>query len=601
MTERRLNGTPGPQTLDLRKLATLVRLKLKQKILRRELPRLIALAIIKKLTARQQLRYQSTFLRANEPIIEAYRRRLVQRFNELERMVLGRMKESRRVIGKQARRKDGFNVTQWLTDRAAWQAELTQDGYHFTGQALDLGGNSQLEHLGAGVSFDQTDPRAISWVQQNAKNAAFAITNTQYEALRLTLMEGIADGDTIAQLRKRLMAKMDIARKRAEMIARTETLKASNRGSLLGMQQSGVVEGKSWLAAADRRTCPMCSEVDGMTMPLDEPFFEKSDKPITFNNPGEEYEGPELPEGGVEFTFDYETIQHPPLHPSCLLPGTRCETPGGIIAGLRAWYRGKAIKLTFSDGSELSVTPNHMLLTPNGFASAQLLCKGGDVLYCPDFKGVVASNPNDNPGPALIEDIIESLTVNRSMFVRSVPVSAEYLHNDARFVDGNIDVIGADSFLWGSIQAASPEQIEAKNFTASDSDLSKLSSAGNLTSMLKRLAFVADGGMSGLRKPSSFYLRRLGHAKEHSLTTGAGGYAEGAEPPDNRTPGNIKELRELLDRFSDLIKFKKITKVNVFSYHGPVYDLHTLTSLYISNGIISSNCRCTLLAILKET
>jgi len=75
----------------------------------------------------------------------------------------------------------------------------------------------------------------------------------------------------------------------------------------------------------------------------------------------------------------------PPFHPNCLLPGPQIKSSGGIIAGMRARYNGKAVKVTLTNGSNVSVTVNHLFLTPKGFAPAHLLRKGDDIFYCPDF------------------------------------------------------------------------------------------------------------------------------------------------------------------------------------------------------------------------
>jgi len=304
----------GSQSVDYGRLADLVRRKLGRELLKRKIAELVARKIAEAETEAEKEDAQDAFVELNDSHVEAYRRELVKTFNAMYQEVLDNLAGVRKLYGKKARAKDKFDVDKWIFDRQKWQAELTQDNYYFCGEALADGGQSAIDGtVGGGISFDQTDPRAIEWLQGNAKNAAFAITNTQYEALRMTLMEGIADGDTIAQLRNRISEQLRIARERAELIARTETLKASNRGRLIGMSQSGVVEGKQWLATYDRRTCPMCAEMDGVTMgPLDKPFFEEGDS-FTFQGTEET----PAPRGGVTYRFDYEEVQHPPLHPDC--------------------------------------------------------------------------------------------------------------------------------------------------------------------------------------------------------------------------------------------------------------------------------------------
>lgn len=67
-------------------------------------------------------------------------------------------------------------------------------------------------------------------------------------------------------------------RQRALLIARTETIAASNAGQLLQWEQAvrdGLLRGteqKRWSTARDERTCPVCRPLDGVTVPMDATF-----------------------------------------------------------------------------------------------------------------------------------------------------------------------------------------------------------------------------------------------------------------------------------------------------------------------------------------
>jgi len=87
------------------------------------------------------------------------------------------------------------------------------------------------------------------------------------------------------------------------MIARTETIRASNFGAEEAYIQSGVVEGKEWLTAFDERTCTSCEEMGGKT----------SGKPRTAKL------GQSFDVSDIDMNFDYTEgeMPYPPLHPSC--------------------------------------------------------------------------------------------------------------------------------------------------------------------------------------------------------------------------------------------------------------------------------------------
>jgi len=256
-------------------------------------------------------------LKRNLEFILRYRKMMIKRFREMEAEVLGKIKKPKKSIYHGARgewvNKAAFDVDQWLIDRQKWRGTLTKDGKLMTATPLNQAGKEMMDDLGVGTAFDVDDPRAIEWIATNAKNAAWKITDTIYERLRKELMEAVADGESIPKIRERVMQVFErITESRAELIARTEVLKASNRGRWIAMRQSGVVEGKQWEATGDNRVCPRCSEMDGRTMALGKPYFKKGET-VTFTGT----EDNPAPEGGLESTFDYEEIQHPPLHPDC--------------------------------------------------------------------------------------------------------------------------------------------------------------------------------------------------------------------------------------------------------------------------------------------
>lgn len=77
-----------------------------------------------------------------------------------------------------------------------------------------------------------------------------------------------------AQILRQRMA--DITKARAERIARTELVSASNVGQMIGAERAagalGLVMQKEWIATFDQRTRPDHASADGQRVPLDQPF-----------------------------------------------------------------------------------------------------------------------------------------------------------------------------------------------------------------------------------------------------------------------------------------------------------------------------------------
>jgi len=168
-----------------------------------------------------------------------------------------------------------------------------------------------IQEVGADIGFDVADPVVAEFLKEEAGARIRGIAETVRDKLRETLSEGVRAGESIPDLAKRVAAVFDEAKgSRATLIARTETLLASNTAANEAYTQAGVQK-IEWLLAPDYDPSidnGECEPYDGAVTEVGTPFA-----------------------GGVDF---------PPLHPAC-----RCsiapyfETPEGEG---RSLYVGEA-------------------------------------------------------------------------------------------------------------------------------------------------------------------------------------------------------------------------------------------------------------------
>lgn len=126
---------------------------------------------------------------------------------------------------------------------------------------------------------------AIIKVLQNdgLDKLASDITDTTKEQIRRFLIQSTEQNlsmpETIALLRT-----AGITDYRAELIARTETGRAANIGSMVGATSTGLVTMKEWISAQDNRTRREPRDhtdhlvMDGVKLPMDKPFHVPNDK-----------------------------------------------------------------------------------------------------------------------------------------------------------------------------------------------------------------------------------------------------------------------------------------------------------------------------------
>ena len=96
---------------------------------------------------------------------------------------------------------------------------------------------------------------------------------TTRDALREELTEGVRAGEDVRALSKRVREVFDVAdQSRAEMIARTEVVGASNWATYEAHKASGVVDKRAWVATRDGRAREEHLALDGVEVGLTEKF-----------------------------------------------------------------------------------------------------------------------------------------------------------------------------------------------------------------------------------------------------------------------------------------------------------------------------------------
>jgi hypothetical protein len=141
----------------------------------------------------------------------------------------------------------------------------------------------------ASFSFDKTNPNALKWVDDHAADTVEGISDTTREDIK-DLVEQAFQGDfDVDELTDRI-ADLIGDPVRADVIARTETMRASNEGQRQAWDQAvdeGLLTGHEqqvWIITPDDRLCPDC-----------EPFGDVvADLNGTFRAEGVDSDGPPL-------------------------------------------------------------------------------------------------------------------------------------------------------------------------------------------------------------------------------------------------------------------------------------------------------------------
>jgi len=551
-----------------------------------------------------------------------------------------------------------------------------EDVVQQVGLQASMAGREYANEMTEGMVKTAWVPTDWSW-QDDAKQiiSHLKLKPKQYimDKIHHALMTG--EGPPVEELAKNL------GYETGKAIARTVVMNIYIKSALKKWDEDGIQHVKR-LEMEDNKTCPICRALNG-----------------------KEYLVSEL--------LQLPNPQSHDTHENCLLGETPILAPGArkSYVGL---YKGPAIEVVF-EGGRVITTPNHMFLTPTGFASSACLRKGDDIFYYLGFEGPVpGANPDDYREPSPIKDVVHSLSKLPGMISRSVPSSPKDLHGDGMFFDGNIDIVSSNGLLGGNAESRLSKKVCEDGFGWANSSQTPFSRECDLASMLFAMAGSTDCGV-GIRRQGFPFIGReplhsnyvcltassnldasitkpfkyelSGYAKAHTdglcrfplsvclddvrrspfvdsvlygsrLKRSTNGNASLLERPRNnlvrnsealrygvygfskpisfdgdlgfgdtksmldslglgwgswRSPrldddslddcmGHTEGLGDVANRFSRIVSTRKVLEVNVIhpSSHGlHMYDIETSSSLYIANGLVSSNCRGTMTPVIN--
>ncbi len=141
---------------------------------------------------------------------------------------------------------------------------------------------NDIKGLNTGVKFNMVDERTVKelarkkdllYSQKTLNRAKDKKWNLK--ALTSQVTQGILQGESVPDIAKRLAAVSDMNRTSCIRNARTMTTTSENSGRLAGLKEAeekGIVYEKQWMATNDDRTRESHAELDGVSVPVDEPF-----------------------------------------------------------------------------------------------------------------------------------------------------------------------------------------------------------------------------------------------------------------------------------------------------------------------------------------
>lgn len=349
----------------------------------------------------------------------------------------------------------------------------------------------------------------------------------------------------------------------------------------------------------------------------------------------------------------YWTAQ-PHYHSNCVTGDTVIRSGGpSIELGLRRWYEGELVILKTAAGDELSITPNHPVLTERGWVAAGEIQISDQIVKRTRSKRDKRLVPDEEQIPSRIEDIWRALGVSGLV---SVPSTPEDFHGDGAGSKGDINVIPSHGLFGSQIEPAGSQLLdEIGNATAGIRTRvsGSLSPGGYPHAICLGLGSAPNGGVRGRHlshallgrgesvsvqtssAASTWCDRRLGqpasdHGAGSAVLHGQREFACPSEigidqsrrawseivarvnpsrtrfdPPTLETEAERLSVysqlgRDLLIRLSGGIETSSIVHLERVSFAGHVYNLQTAEGWYEANNLIISNCDCSSVPVFSD-
>lgn len=167
--------------------------------------------------------------------------------------------------------------------------ELEDLGAPSVGTAWDIRAEETMARLARGeVTLPgRKDPKLPKRSLNTAKDVSWNMRQ-----LNSSVLQGVLQGESIPQIKKRLLPIVNNNANSAVRAARTMVTAAENGGrmdSYVDLDKEGVALEKVWIATPDERVREWHLSMDGQTQPLDKPFVDGNGEELMF--PGDTSKG----------------------------------------------------------------------------------------------------------------------------------------------------------------------------------------------------------------------------------------------------------------------------------------------------------------------
>lgn len=448
-----------------------------------------------------------------------------------------------------------------------------------------------------------------TYVQRNT-SLIKSLSDDVVKRVEQIVYDGKLNGWSATRVSKELQGQLKIAQGRANLIA-TDQLSSLNADLNQYRNEALGIKHYRWVTRGDARVRSLHRQLNGQRF---------------------EYGKPTGAEGGL-----------PPGKPVRCFPGhSKVDAMCLVNRAYRRFYSGKLTQIVTKSGKTIQSTPNHPHLTVNGWRAAHEI-KVGDHVVNVGNQGIFTLDADTKNCVSSIQEHFDFFALVFGS--KSTDGMLGDFHGDG-LVDHDIDIVDIKGELRLAEESLISKGFKQEDFTMSDDDrLSFLATLRNIQGVLplNRLSSHSFVGLFGevfsllfvesthaneirFRAIAEFYsfaLKICGDAlsrqfvpftqsedaiTSHVLTNksiyvdlfriwwgavmSAHDMAGFSHPSADAIGANSFRFSDLADVHAIDVEFDAVIDNFVTDFSGHVYNLETDSGWYLSEGILTKNCRC---------
>lgn len=280
------------------------------------------------------------------------------------------------------------------------------------------------------------------------------------------------------------------------------------------------------------------------------------------------------------------------MHPNCVPGETLVAAETGVEAAYARWYEGEVVVIHTASGRELTITPNHPVLTSRGWVPAGELVESDHLIrYHGSVERDALSDPDHEGDETPISEVYETLRKASGVPPRRVPVTAEQFHGDG-VSDTEVDVVLADRLLRHDGQPVRLDLTPENKLLLRGVRPGTLLAQSALLQVGEAALHPAHRVMSSLDAPGT--LLGAGSLVGEVPSLGWGPDLDPAltQDPSNYWPGDAVSASELWHTLAGQVALDDVVLIERSELRGHVYNLQTGGGWYLASGLVVHNCAC---------